>query len=199
MKNILLTFFLLSVSFSVLSYNVIERYEYKGKIKDNEITMVLEIDGETVTGSYLYNKNNGVISLKGELSNGRLKLSESYDGETTGKIDAKSNSPHAFNGVWVGKKEYQFNIERNTKGLDEIVKYHNINSDINNTVSIDFTFLDDNKQNLSVDIIDDDFQIVIEDMNFDGYPDIRISENKGFVNVNYHYFLYDKNNNKYKK
>ncbi|SFD05182.1 XAC2610-related protein [Pragia fontium] len=201
MKYKFLSVLSLFISFSACSYNVIERYELKGKIKSYDITMVLAVDGSSVTGSYIYNKNNKNISLKGSYSDGVLNLSESYNGQITGKIDAVSSGGHSFDGEWIGSRKYKFNVERSSKKIDEIVSHYNISTsnDLNNAISIDFVFLDNTRQTLNINIIDDDFQVVIEDVNFDGYPDVRISDNKGAANESYFYYLYNKKSNKYEK
>ncbi|VEJ56206.1 XAC2610-related protein [Pragia fontium] len=201
MKYKFLSVLSLFISFSACSYNVIERYELKGKIKSYDITMFLAVDGRSVTGSYIYNKNNKKISLKGSYSDGVLNLSESYNGQITGKIDAVSSGGHSFDGEWIGSGKYKFNVERSSKKIDEIVSHYNISTSnvLNNSISIDFVFLDNTRQTLNINIIDDDFQVVIEDVNFDGYPDVRISDNKGAANESYFYYLYNKKSNKYEK
>lgn len=199
-KIIILIFFLIS---NVNAQEIIEHIRLKGSIGKSKISMYLTIKNDVVSGYYSYNKYKSNIYLQGEIKADALVLVEYIDGKKNGSINAFFNRDKGYVGTWSnGDKNVEFFAERqgySYKDFIKEIKVINIDPDKNGNeflIKVELTYTDNKTQILSLSSIEETVLIYIEDMNFDGYPDIRYLTNSG-VNESYSYFIYSPEQKKF--
>ena len=202
--------FLLEDTSSNLSPMPVTRhYRFKGKIDDKyEFVMSFAVSEPfyTLEGSYRYAGKKDGMSLNGKLYNNLLDLTETYynekenayikSGSLKGKFEAAKGT---ISGIWTSAdstKQLPFSM---TNYYEVSYPQHNFKSNISEEESnfrVDELYVYDKKGNLLQTILDFDAQptyrgVILEDINFDGYPDLSIMEFPEARNATYIYWLYN--------
>lgn len=88
---------------------------YKGKIGKVKVQMHLMHEGDSLYGTYFYERNKQDIQLTGKVDGGRYIINEFVNGKNTGTFDMeydKYNGEMALNGTWGnGKKKLKVFLE----------------------------------------------------------------------------------------
>ncbi len=173
-------------------------YTYKGQINEKlDIIMKFNWRGSDFDGYYKYKGKDQTLTLTKKLEDGNeFTFEESVYSEggykVTGSFKGAFNGP-TFAGTWTsadGSKSFPFSTQRT-------VERFNFSSTVEMEEGImTYSILDMNNQEIQKIEVEQsmmpDSSIVVEDMNFDGYLDMRMT---GLVamngNTNYSSWLYN--------
>lgn len=99
----------------VVNVPAISEALYKGKIGKVKVQMHLMHEGDSLYGTYFYERNKQDIQLTGKVDGGRYIINEFVNGKNTGTFDMeydKYNGEMALNGTWGnGKKKLKVFLE----------------------------------------------------------------------------------------
>lgn len=173
---------------------------YTGKINDKyEIVMKVEKSESYLTGTYKYKGKDQTIYLRLKSKKGNSYVLEEYiyneNGTSiTGFFEGTFND-NIFSGKWFStdrSKSFPFSVKTNSSTFNFA---SNVNLDENGS-TLTFTILDANNSEIQKIEVEQttfpDSSITVEDMNFDGYSDIRIVNLVAVNgNTNYSCWLYN--------
>lgn len=113
---LLVLFFCLKGGEAVKVVNVpaINEALYKGKIGKVKVQMHLMQEGDSLYGTYFYERNKQDIQLTGKVNGVRYVINEFVDGKNTGTftMDSEYNGETVLNGTWSnGKKKLKVSLE----------------------------------------------------------------------------------------
>jgi hypothetical protein len=173
----LIPFLLLS---SLVSAHLIKKeFIYQGKLGDyqNQVVMHLEVEEDSVTGSYYYSKHQKKLQLKGVLdrSNGMVVLTESYKGVATGYFKGVL-FPSKIKGSWSATKNFEdkqkFELDLvNTATSAEIYRQNQFRRYLNTFINRSYDYSTDSYDFYEVsDILNVNF---IDKLHFDFYYSVN--------------------------
>lgn len=100
---------------TVINVPAVNEALYKGKIGKVKVQMHLMQEGDSLYGTYFYERNKQDIQLTGKVDGARYVINEFVDGKNTGTFDMeydKYNGEMALNGTWSnGKKKLKAFLE----------------------------------------------------------------------------------------
>lgn len=100
---------------TVINVPAINEALYKGKIGKVKVQMHLMQEGDSLYGTYFYERNKQDIQLTGKVNGVRYVINEFVDGKNTGTftMDSEYNGETVLNGTWSnGKKKLKVSLER---------------------------------------------------------------------------------------
>jgi hypothetical protein len=155
---------------------------YKGEVGSSPVRMSLRVSNGVVSGRYIYDKYNTPILLSGEIKLGGVFLREG---------DAKKFSllqkGESLNGVWSdGVSIYAVNLREEGESYKDIIECIS-----GSTEKLIIKFRSGMVQEIPISIAEDSLNLIFEDFNFDGFPDLRVLAAGGISNSTYLYYEYD--------
>ncbi|MWP48072.1 hypothetical protein [Gilliamella sp. Pas-s27] len=169
-----------------------EKIGLQGLFENKNLILTLDIsDKNDITGLYKIGDKDSINMLNGSIINKSIQLeSEKIERNKFSSIhlDIRNN---LFNGDGeINGKQYPLILKKESISYKKIISSIKIEAINDNDYEL-VIVVNQNEQRLRFFSLEDKINIIFEDLNFDSYPDIRISENYGDINISYSYFLYD--------
>ncbi len=187
---------------------------YKGKINNERNIIMNFTKTETSTvGSYQYEGKEETIYLNQKSQNGNEYLFEEsvYSDESSVELGSFKgtfiNQRTVFSGTWTskdGSKEFPFSVQATTTPFSFSSNVAMDDSNEGGEVTMIHTILDANNQEVQKISVEQnmmpDSSITVEDMNFDGHLDIRMTSWIAVNgNTNYSCWLYNPSTQKFEE
>lgn len=191
MKNIIVAILSL-VHLSVCraeNTSVTETIAYKGKIAGSDIFMTLSESKGDIAGAYHYRRYGTAIPLRGSIENNRMTLTETTavrETEITAEVDNQ-----LIQGTWKRDRvSHEFHASAQSKSYKTLIsEIESFKGSLSTDILI--KFIDGRSQSFEIETLTDTTSIVFEDLNFDGFPDLRILESITGSNRTYVAWTYE--------
>lgn len=177
--------------------SVIETTYYEGVIAGQPVIFKLSFEGETVRGQYVYKKYMLPISVSGKVNGNKLELIESGSESLNPTMNLLVDND-SLSGEWVSHEKHHVYLHAQSKSYRNYLKRINWVSRAEE-IELDITYLNDSRQKLVAHSFVDTPQVIFEDLNFDGYPDLRVPDFDSMANASYTYFEYSPTKRKFLK
>lgn len=188
----LIPIFFISQVFANPVLLISERIGLKGLFENKNLIITLEISEQnSITGLYKIGSQDSIGVLSGNINNKNIQLeSDKIEDNKFSSIRLDINDNLFKGNGMINGKQYPLMLKKENisyKDFISSIKVEVIDEENYELIII----VNRNEQRLRFSSLEDKINIIFEDLNFDSYPDIRVSENYGDANTNYSYFLYD--------
>lgn len=174
---------------------ITEIIAYKGSIAGSPTFMVLIEKENDVSGRYMYEKYKIPISLNGKITPEKLSLLES-NVSNIANLEASIHE-ETLKGTWQDTKHtYRFEVIARSRSYKKIIDRIEIDSATQEKI-LNIELATGKKQKIKISTQTNPINIIFEDLNFDGFPDMRILEIEAGGNSAYSYYIYDLKNGIY--
>lgn len=144
---------------------------YKGTLGKSEVTMYLNVDGEMVSGSYMYDRYKKSINITGVKKNNKLILNEKLiNGSAVFTLALNKN---IYQGEWCSDKCIPIALRFDTSFMEGQIPSVSIKDDDSGTYKLIVSAGEKNNELIITDSIDQP-KLDFLDLNNDGFYDLVV-------------------------
>lgn len=173
---------------SATPVSIIEKINLEGTIGKSPVLFDLTISGNSVRGNYVYTKYMTPIAVSGTLKKEKLRLTEASKASNKPLIIGTLDSG-GIDGHWISEKKLPLKLISKSASYKEILKNISLKS-ANEKVSLAIEMTDGKTQSLLTSSYAKHPKLIFQDLDFDGYQDLRIPDFDNSTNDSYTYFRY---------